>query len=267
MKDNKFILGLLVGILVCLFCVGAFYLGTRYANKTDQKDNPDIKEEKKEDLEFKDLALDDSLVLEAEELNPHYICGGSIFLKYYTGKSVKVDQLKDELKIEMIFNQYGSDVLAHTDKDDPVFSVKDKGFDKYFEDLSFLDSYKDGETYSLASMPATFEYKDGLFRFTSYATGCEGAYEGDVSRIVSARKNDEQLVVNYVVFYVTYDYEKETIDSYLHEDDKKPVEKNIEVDKNNQYVINSDLYDHYEFVYDITNGNLRLESINYLPKE
>lgn len=277
MKDNKFLLGIIVGVLVCLVLGGSFYLGTRFANKEDEKNNPDTKEESKKEeskdpSEFVDVKFSDDLVMEAREFNVHEFCHGVLY--DYPGKSVTVDKLSDSLKLEMAIIHFSQKIYNKLDEAEDyehvdLYKITEEDLKRYFKDLSFLKKYKDGKEFYLRSMLASGLYKDGAFYFTPEVGGCEGlGDDGNLASLISAKKNNKELVLRYAVYYAEIkidDDDNVTVDAYVNEKDKKATETKVKYnDEKDRYDIDVDKYHQYEYVFDISEGNLQLEAINFV---
>ncbi len=262
MKKGNFILGVVVGVLIMAILGAGFYLGTKFVAKGDDKKDTETKEEapKEDPSVFKEVSLSDALVKEASMTNATNFCGGPVYT--FTKEDVTVDKLSAEVKMNMAFGRYTSEIVALTDTG-KAFEVDEKDLEKYFKDLSFLEKYKNGKDFSFA-VPAVGKYKNGKFVFTPYATGCIGAYEGYNTELSSARKNDKQLILTYNYFYQTYDYDKDELKVYKAKGDKAPEEIVKYDEETERYKIEKDVYQKYEFVFDISEGNLQLESINYV---
>ena len=264
MEEKKSNLGLwvVIGVLFVAVVGLSFYLGTKFANKEDKKET-ETKEEAKES-KFEDVSIKDSLVADAMRFNVKYICGGPVI--EFKGQNIKVDELSDEYKANVYLGSFADITMSLTE--DGTYSVDDKFDDRYFKDDSFLKKYRNGEKLHFYNGPVIAEYKNGKFVFSKYATGCEGAYEGYNTQLVSARKNDKQLILDYAYYYQTYDYEKEEASIYFKKGDSKPAEQGVKVNEETyEYIIKPELYDHYEFVMDISEGKLQLTEIVYVPKK
>ena len=273
MKDNKFLLGIIVGVLVCAILGGCFYLGTRFANKDDKKDVPDTKEETKKEEnaptdEFKSLSLDDKLVKEAVLFDASTLCGSPI--NEYDQKSRTIDEISDKIKMEMIVSRYIDEIIRTVESDDgdSTFDLKEEDLKRYFKDLSFLKKYE-GKNTSFDSYPSTMTYKNGVLSFKGYPTGCEGLGEGYHSQVISAKKNSKQLIFKVITYYLGAEYDekedKYVYSTYKDHKSKTAIEEDVKFDESTfQYILNNELYDQYEYVIDISEGNLQLEAINYV---
>ncbi len=275
MKKGNFILGVIVGILLIAIMAGCFYLGTKFANRNNEKSETETKEEtKKEELteEFKDVKLTDDLVLEAKNFSVYEFCNGSLY--DYPGKSVTVDNLPDSLKVEMAFINYAQKIYDKLEEAEDLtnisaLKIKEEELKRYFEDLSFLNKYKDGKDFYLKSILADGFYKDGAFFFTPEIGGCEGpGRNGVVADLIGAKKNNKELVLSFVVYYREIkidDDDNVTVNAYVNEKDKKAAETKVEYDEEKgRYDIDIDKYHQYEYVFDISEGNLQLKAINYV---
>ena len=260
MKKGNFILGVIVGILIMAIMAGCFYLGTKFANRNSEKTETKEEAKKEDPSVFKEVALSEDLVKEASMTNASNFCGGPVYT--FTKEDVTVDELSSEVKLNMAFGRYASEIVALTDTG-KSYEVEEKDIEKYFKDLSFLDKYKNGKEFSFA-VPAMGKYKNGKFVFTPYPTGCIGAYEGYNTELVAAKKNDKQLILTYNYFYQTYDYDKDELHIYKAKGDKEPAEIVKYDEESERYKIEKDDYQKYEFVFYISEGNLQLEAINYV---
>ena len=185
-------------------------------------------------------------------------------------ESVKVEDISDEVKTEMAFGRYASDMYkkiaeAYDTETIEAVKIKEEDLKRYFKDISFLEKYKNGKDITPNSVAAVGKYKDGVFSFTAYPTGCEGYSNDYTTTLVSAKKNDKQLVLRYAYYFLKYDINKEESNSYKAKGDKEIVEKALVYDEELKgYKIDPSKYDNFEFVFDISEGNLQLEAINYV---
>jgi len=261
-----------VTILIVLLLVAAFGFGyavcatNKFNKKTENAESHDSENSgsKNEEEKWEDVSESSFLIEEAKKFNSPKLCGGS------------------NLTLEKRDRDFSE--LSVTDKLDIAISVglcgkTETELGTYFKDLSFLDAFKPSydTCYDYATgapchegakkdviihHPMYVRYIDGRFICEKYGTGCSGpSNEGDYLKFLDAKKNDTTLIVNYVHYYQVPDYDPETDRFgsiiYKEKDDKNPIEVV-------EGVFDKSKFDGYQFVFDITNGNLQLTKINYL---
>ena len=281
MNGKKGILWFVVGVLVCALMVLCFIGGMKYYDKTHQEDTKEKQEKSEDSEEFKDLDLKDSLVKEAMGFMPYELCAG-VYYKF-TEKDVKIEDISNIDKFNMMLGLFSNDIFdtAQYDGDKKVELTEEK-ISKYFADLSFLNEFK--KNYSTANvddqkynfvMPFNVEYKDGNFFFYAYPTGCTGPGEdGGMIETLSAKKNSKQLIITVMYAYETVVFKDDDFFYNFSVNEaaakkKDYAQKNLvcgESPDGCDFGFDKSLYNKYDLVFDITDGNLRLQEINFKGK-
>ncbi len=290
MKGKKIILGILVVVLFIAALGLCFYAGTKVGKKQETKVEEKEKEQektseeeaKKEDKDEKEESTDkevvlkknDKLVSDALGVMPRYMCGG-VFYRF-DGKSRTVDKFTNDEKIYMLFGAVSDKIFEASSKEDfdaekDYITFEEKEFKKYFSDLSFLSEIKkDKEGYGLDYPPAVVKYNNGKYEAHSYPTGCIGGGEdGDYLYFEKATKKGNELTVRYIHTYVVIDFNEKDDDFvrtyYKAKGDKKAVDVDFEyADGEDKIVGDASSLDRYDFVFDISDGNMRIKAINYI---
>ena len=270
-KKNNGVVYILCGIIVILVVALGVVLWQNNKDNTKNDEKTSEKQEQKQEGEkFEDLKKDDALVKEAFSFIPNDFCGGVHIELTNTNK--KITDFSNIDKFNMVLSIYADKIIA-TAANESVFSLDEKDLYKYFADLSFMDDFKpcadtsydaitgkpskDGYVSVKDSIiPFFVSYKDGKYNFTSYGTGCTGASSpGYYLKIESAQKSDKTLKINVISQYIVYDFDEAKDNfvekTYVHKGDKTVTDAN-----------DKDKFDHYELVYDIADGNLRLTEMN-----
>ena len=236
-KSNKLVIIMAAIIVVLLVVIGVFVF--KDLKSDDKKDD---KTEK-----VVELNINDSLVVDADKILGHEMCGGYT-LPIKTQKDIKLADLEEDTKLDMIYYHY----MPTSIDNDVTYTMKDVS--RYFEDTSFLD--KDG-TYN-AGVGTIFKNGDKLTE-SVLPTGCEGAFEGITARVIKATKTDSKLELTYIVFYQTYDYETNKLAWYKKESDSKPLYDNVEFDDKGNITTKVDnaLFNQYVITFDIKDDNVR----------
>ena len=267
---KKGILGFIVGVVATLGLVLCFYAGMQFAKKEDSKDAKTEEKEtnkKPEKTEGKiELDIDHDEVQEAARALPFALCH-EYFLRL-DGKSREVSDLKDSEKMAMVMAYYTEDLFNNgADEDEYKMELSEAQIERLFEDTSFLKMLKKDQF----SMDArTMENKDGKYIFSAYPTGCVAdEYEGDNLTLYRAYKEDDKLVLVYAYSWEVTKFNEKIDDFeitfYKSKGDKSVVVKNPEFDDNAQeYKVDWSKFNSYEFVYDISDGNLRIQEINFV---
>ena len=169
---------------------------------------------------------------------------------------------------------YFDDILE-TINDGTKLAIKKTTLEKYFSDLTFLDSFKSvdsGSTknYSL-DYPMHIEYKNDTLYISGYATGCELPEYTNYTKLLSAKKSDDKLVLTFHYSFLKIegdveDFSNIKYSAYKKYTDKTPVLKGIVMDNNGEFNLDYDKFDKYEYVFDIKDNNLRLLEINFVEE-
>lgn len=279
-KQTRLVIVLVAIIVILVFVIGIL-LGSRINNKPqtnapDKIEEKTEKEEKKEEpaLEKEDTSNKDAeekpvkkvdekkLVKEAQTLIPFHMCGYPAMP--LNKKDITIDQLDKKVKAQMIIGKY-----TNMDIDNPVH-IKEEELTKYFADLTFLDYLKKDSDNQYELSPSILTYSKGEYIIETYATGCEGAYEGDVIKYVDYKLEDDNLTLIYAYYWETYNYEGNYSTYYKGKDEKVIFDKVTADEKSEEYrplykgkELYYDDFNKYEFTFDISNDNLRLQKIAY----
>lgn len=273
-KQTRLMIVLVAIIIILVFVVGVL-IGERRNNNlkpqesnkvVDKKDSTEKEEEpKKEDKkeeQSKKKIDEKAVVSEAKSLIPIEMCGHPMMP--LNKKDVAVNQLDNEIKGEMIIGKY-----TNIDIDNPVH-IKEEDIAKYFEDVSFLDYLKKDENNQYTLNPSTMTYSNGEYIIETYATGCEGAYEGDSIEYVDYTLEGNSLTLIYAYYWQTYNYEEEYT-TYYKEKNGKVIYDKLTIDPNSKDYkllykgkeITYDQFNKYEFTFTISDNNLYFQKITY----
>ena len=267
-KNNTTLLLCIIIVLLLCIIAGLVYMNF---NKDNKKDNVETKETTKEEKEEeKDYEVSDpkfpTIVEEAESLIPFGICNYPAF--QFEKKNLTIDQLTDDTKIKMVMARY----FSYNPEEKVI--VNSRELTRYFEDLSFLDKLKSGKVASLDPMQIKYvgdnTVGDAQFEISSYPTGCEGAYEGEVFKVIDSSIKDDILTLTYADYWVTYDYEKDLYTFYS--DDQKTVAYDnvvYDVDTEKYTVDGKDVdytkFNKYILYFDVSNNKILFQKIVYEP--
>ena len=267
---KKGIIGFIIGVVATLGLVLCFYAGMQFAKKEDKKDTKTEEKEpakKPEKVEGKiDLDIDHDEVVEARRAFPFALCHE--YILRLDGKSRKVSELKDTEKLAMVINYY-TEELFNNDSDDGDYRMElsESQIKRLFEDTSFLKKLDDDQ-YAIDAR--VIQKENGKYILTAYPTGCVAdEYEGANMTLYKAYKEDDKLVLVYAYAWEVTKFNEKIDDFevtyYKAKGDKSVVVKNPEFDDNIQeYKVDWSKFNTYEFVYDISDGNLRIQEINFV---
>ena len=265
------------GIIITLMAIAVVLLAVvcillwKVTQKEKPKE-PETQEETKQEEKFEEVSIDDNLVTDAKKFLPTYLCGG-MYLNLGENNKTMAD-FSNEEKINMMVSIF-EDGIIKTAMDGSMYSVDEKEAAKYFADLSFMDEYKGGvdTAYDIKTGKAEHEgakgitdtiipfyvvYNNGKYDFTSYGTGCVGpSNNGYYYNVAKAKKSDSKLVVEFYRYYAISDYDDVNETFY-----KKIYVK--EGDSTEADITKTELFDHYEMIFNIEDGNMQLQEINYL---
>jgi len=274
----KKVIFIICGVLLILGVLGlSFYAGTRYANleqnnsSTLDRDKNALPDEETPEL----VKLDDPLVVDATKFLPNLMCHG--YALKLNEKDRVLKDLTDEEKLSIVAAYFAYDLSLDEVDDGEDYTgevhkeVKESDVKKLFEDTSFLKSLtknKNDNRLGLDYRGFYYDFKDKKYYANIIATGCiDEEYEDDYLQLFSAKKTSKTLVLDYSYAYLStkYDEKKDNFTNALYrkEGDKEPLVKDVEAD---EYGFDVDWasFDHYEFVFDISDGNLRLHNINFV---
>ncbi len=279
MEEKKKGKGLVVALVIIIILLVAVLAVCVTLLLTTNKEEPKIDNKQPIEEKYTDLELDDSLVQDANKIIPNYMCGGlAITLKE---KDMKIDDFSDNEKFNMVTALY-FDKLIDSSGNNSSFTFKEEELNKYFANLKFMDSFKpgidtgtdvNGKTIHEGTKfidetiyPFYMTYKDGVYTMGGYGTGCAGpSNEGYKLYMEKAKKNSSQLIINYARYYEKPEMDESTdtfyYEAYNHKGDKDVVSK-VEYSENGTKIDTSKL-DHYDFIYNIKDNNIRLEKIKY----
>ena len=164
---------------------------------------------------------------------------------------------------------------------DSTYSFKEEELYKYFEDISFMEAFKPAidSCHNISGLachsdakvketllPLYMKYENGTYTIEPYGTGCTGpSNDGYYLSFENSKSEKSNLVLRYLRYYLKTDYDDSTdtfISKYYKDESRSEVL--FESKNGEQPKFDSNKYDHYEFVYDISNNNVRLTNINYL---
>ena len=241
MKNKTLIIGIILLIILC---------GVALLVYKEMKKDSD-KEKSNKEVELK---LSDSLVLDADKILGHELCGG--YVLDFENKSFELKDISDSDKLDMIYYYY----MPYNIDTKSTYTVKD--VERFFEDTSFLG--KDGV--HNAGIGSIIKNGNNLSE-SVVATGCEMAYDGYNMKAIKAIKKDNTLEITYIIFYQIYDYENERIGYYKDKNSSKALYEDVEFDNEGNVVTKFDnaLFNKYVISYDIKDNNLRF--INAVFKE
>ena len=178
-------------------------------------------------------------------------------------KTLTINEMSDDFKGAMVVHSTG-----HTDPEKDIY-IKPEDYAKNFDDLSFLKKLEKDPELEYTSLNTHLFYKNGKYTIQSYATGCEGAHEGLTMYFVGSKIEGNKLTLTYIAYYSTYNYEGEYESMYKEEKDSKPVYEKVTVEEygdpkmSDGKQIDYTKFDRYNFVFDISNGNLKLQKMVY----
>lgn len=269
-KKKNVVLYVLLGIIIVLLAVIGLLLW-KTMDKESPKE-PETKEETQKEEKFEEISVEDALVKEAYSLIPRGICGDVEF--ELTKKDRTISDLSSKEKMEMIENHYRMAMLQSSE--DKKFYVTDEELKKYFADVSFVKDYVENtpEKERRIGLADEILYNDGKLSMQHlYGTGCEGPTQGTISALYSAKKSDNKLELNVIVY--TQEAIREEMDSdgnfhfvFAIYRDENRTEKGYEgyfegrtAAKDN---LDSTFFYGYQFIFNTAENALRLESIKYL---
>lgn len=269
MKGKNFWVGVCVGIIIMIGAGLCFYAGTKVASKEDKKDSKtEEKAEKKDEVKIEELSLDDSIVEEASLLIPRNLCHGMAIK--FANKDRTVKDLSDQEKLAIaasyLSNGLNFDNISDDDYTGEVHKeISEEDIKKVFEDTSFLDTLKKSKdkTYSLGASSIYYN-KDKLY-VNIIATGCIAEeYEDENAYLIEASKEGNKLYLTYAYAYldVKFNTKLDNFESkwFKNKGDKEP----IFVDSgDNEEFKDWDKLNQYKFVIDTSEGNMRLQEIQY----
>lgn len=213
------------------------------------------------------LNLDDELVKEADSTIPKFM--GYVYDIKLDGSSKTVEELDDETKLGFVAAYYSSKLnLNSVPKEEYNGTAskiyKEEDFNKLFEDTSFvkcLDNLKD-KTLSFRYNSITKE--DEGYKITLYATGFGSeSFESDYLNLLEAKRIGNKLILTYGYAYIKeeFDQKENNFVTTYYMDNEKVIEV-IELLSNKKDLVDWNRFDKYEFVFDITNNNIRIQKIN-----
>ena len=271
MKGNKFILGVIVGIIVAALFGLCFYAGTKYAG--DGKKEPEKVEKradsKKEEKQTKDkevkLDPESKEVDEARNLIPFVMCHG--YAIELNGKSRTLNDLTDKEKLAIVMSYYTDKLMDQDGENGFSLVLEDKDLKYLFEDISFVDVLKKGE-YSMDVRQV--KLKDGKIVYTGYPTGCTAEeYKGYELSLYDAYKKGDTLKLIYAYPYedTRFDEKKDDLvtDFYVSKEDKKPLYEAPEYnDEKQDFDVDWSKFNRYEVIIDTSDDNLRIQEFKYV---
>lgn len=270
-KKTNIVTWIIIVILIVLLAgCGYLLIQERSKNKelNGKEKNNTIATKKEEPIQeekIEELELTDSLVVDATKIIPKHLCGGVAIKLEKEDRTI--EEFTNQEKLDMIASIYEDNIIK-TAADGSKYTFTENELKKYFEDLSFLDAYKPS-TMAFTIYPAKLTFDNGDIIATSFGTGCEGpGNNGNILKIESAKKTDETLVINYLQYYRKYDFDDDAGDFvakiYKTEDDKETVAKTVDVSK---YQFDKDKFNHYSFIYNIKDGNLQLQKVEFIESK
>ena len=238
-------------------------------NNTDKKEvNAEVNNDENK-ISGKELSFDSDLVKDAKRLVPQDICGNVDYR--FDGKNRKVSELTDEEKLYMLMNYLGKDISIEYDDNGDIVPVvvEESVVKKYFDDISFLNIVK---RKTIEHTPYIFSYENGKYKLSVMITGCEGpeVHTGNMLELEKAMSFGDKLVLTYNYYYGDT---KENSNNnsgfdyyfYKHKNDTEYIAKNPEYNEtSDSYKVDWSKFDKYEFVYDIGDGDLKIQEINYI---
>ena len=241
-------------------------------NEQEKGKEEDKETDSKEEIQYEDASLDDSLVAEAYSLVPRGICGHAAFDLIKEDRSISDLPSKDKMSI--VENHYRKYIPGPTD--DGKLYISDAELKRYFEDTSFVEDFvnttpKNKRRVGLAD---EIEYSDGKLTMKHlYGTGCEGPTQGTMASLYSAKKANNRLALNVIVYRIKATRMEEGSDGYSHfifevyrdnDEKEKGYEgyfEGLDAAKEN---LDPTFFYGYQFIFDTTDGNLRIKEIKYL---
>ena len=281
LKQTRLVIILLAFIILLVFIVGVLigerrnkntktYEQTKVVDKKEEEpdntkkpeetDNTEKPEEKEEKTENK--YDEKELVKKAKAIIPYELCGGTPIP--LNKKDLALKDLTDNLKGQMVLNTVGA-IMA-----DEVTYINPDDYAKYFEDLSFLYKLKNNTDLQYSLGAKILSYKNNKYVVEGIATGCEGAYEGADIKYIDYEVKEHELKLIYAYYWITYDYEGE-FSTYYKEKNGKVIYDKVTIDENSSDYrpiykgkeLSYEEFNKYEFIFDITNGNIRFEKMSY----
>lgn len=272
-KNNSTEMFLIIVIIALVFIIGIL-VGTRINDKgqvqspnekiESKKERTDSEKEKNNRPQAKEYNKKE-LTEEAKGLIPYELCGApEMPLKK---REIKVEEFSDDLKGKMVISTIYNTLGYPTD----TVYIEPKDYTKYFDDISFLEKLeKDKDAYyTLGAI--ILSYKNGKYAAETYATGCEGVYNGDELVYISSNITNNTLILTYASFYSSYEFEEDYFSYYTSKNGKLVYDK-VKYDSDKQtYLSNGkeisyDEFDKYQFHFDLSNGNLRFVKMTYNRK-
>ena len=274
-KQSSLVVILVVIIITLVFIVGIL-IGSKMNNtkqeetnkivdKKDKKDPKEPKEKKQEkepEVKSSKTIDEEALVEEAKKLIPIGMCGYPAMP--LEKKTLTVNQLSDEVKGAMIIYR-----INNIDIDNPVH-IKEKDIKRYFSDISFLNYLKKSKDNQYSLAPGIMSYSNDEYIIETYATGCEGAHEGDTIKYLNYTLKDDILTLVYAYYWETYDYDNSYYSFYKEKKGKVIYDAATYSEKNGEvkYLykgkeISYDAFDKYEFTFDISNDTLLFQKMTY----
>lgn len=268
----KKIIGIILGIIMVLGVLGlSFFAGMKYANHengNEQKIN-----EKDSDLAPKEelIKLDDNVVKDADSIIPRTICHGYAIKFDKKNRSVKDISAKE--KLAMVIAYFGKDLSFDNVPDDEYDGevskeIKKSDIEKLFKDTSFLKALEKEKDQFYGTGLYGMYIENNKYYVNMVATGCLAEeYSDDYIQLIKAEKRDGKLVLTYSYSYLTTKYNEKkdefTYTLYRNKGDKTPVEKDVSVDEDGEFVVDWSRFHEYEFWFDTSAGNMRLQEIRF----
>ena len=271
MKESK--KGNSTGLIIIIIILIVLLAGCGYLLLKEKEKNqePEIKEPTNKEPqpgntktkdELKTIEITDSIVTQARKTIPQYLCGGVAL--NLEKKDRTISELTNEEKLDMVVSIYEDDIIK-TAMDESTYKFAESELNKYFQDLSFLDAYKP-TTEDVTIIPVKLTFENGNILATSFGAGCEGAgNNGDYLKLLSAQKNEENLVLEFLHYYKEfdrYDEDKNEFISKIYKDKEKDGVIG-ETSNPEDYQFEKEKFDTYSFTYNIKDGNYQLQNIKY----
>ncbi len=274
MKSNKFIIGFIAGVVVALLVGLSFYAGTKYSEqdkkeeKIEKREEPK-KEEKKEEIKSEELSLDSKIVKDAAAFLPITDCHG--YDIELTAKDRKLNDLSDKEKLAITAAYLSKDLSFDNVPDDEYDGevhkeIKESDVKKLFEDTSFLDALKKEKDNSYSIGFNSIFIENGKYYVNLIASGCTASeYEDDHLSLVKAEREGDKLILTYGYAYFETKFD-EKINNFMEYYYKTKGDKTPLVKKSNTKTPIKDWskFNKYEFVFDISDDNLRIQEINFI---
>ncbi len=233
--------------------------------KTEEKSEEKTEEKPEEKTEEQGTNKYDKeeLTKEAKSLIPYELCGAPDMP--LNKKTVTINELSDDLKGKMVISK-----LGFLKADETVTIVPDD-YTKYFKDISFLTKLKNNKDAQYSLGATILLYKNGKYVAETYATGCEGAYEGEVLRFLSSSIENDTLKLSYANYWIAYDYENDYY-TISKEKNGKATYDNVKYEyEKDVYTVNGkeisyDVFAKYVMEFNLEDNNIRFEKMVYNAK-